>query len=117
MTSAQPATSRLKAMHVEYVLESTETSLVWGPDPVIRPTTTPMPRQTIPTTTTVRHSRNNSISPAFTTQTATHASGREQRGGAFFSGEGQGQRPSMKHCPGPSVALVQVGSDDDGGLR
>src|SRR6266852_1887002 len=63
ITSAQSATSRHKAMHVAYVLESTETSLNREPDAVIRPRTTPTPRQMIPTTMVIRHSRNNCIGP------------------------------------------------------
>ncbi len=60
ITSAQSATSRHRAMHVVYVLESMETSLR-ELDAVIRPRTTPTQRQTIPTTIAIRHSRNNCI--------------------------------------------------------
>src|SRR5215469_14070410 len=63
ITSAQSATSRHKAMHVEYVLESTETSLPREPHAVIRPRTTPTPRQMIPTTKVSRNSRGNRIGP------------------------------------------------------
>src|SRR6266849_9075359 len=60
ITSAQSATSRHRAMHVVYVLESMETSLR-ELDAVIRPRTMPTLRQMIPTTITIRHSRNNCI--------------------------------------------------------
>src|SRR5258708_31778358 len=61
MTSAQPATSRYKAMHVVYVSESTDTSRGREADVVSRPRKTPAPRQTIPTTIAIRHSRNNRV--------------------------------------------------------
>ena len=95
ITSAQSATSRHKAMHVEYVLESTETSLTREPDAVVLPRMKPRPRQMIATAITIRHSRgigrpsSNLIHP-----TANHVSVHAERGTLKrFLGGGLGQWP------------------------
>ena len=81
ITSAQSATSRHKAMHVEYVLESTETSLTREPDAVVLPRMKPRPRQMIATAITIRHSRR-IVRPSSNLihATANHASVHAERG-------------------------------------
>src|SRR5215472_16285539 len=58
ITSAQPATSRYKTIQVLNVSVLMDTSRGREADVVDRPRKKPTPRQTIPTTIKVRHSRN-----------------------------------------------------------